>query len=152
VLYYFIKNSLLTSSLLISRSTHMTRVLPTRSYGKQLTVCWHVVDLFLGHEDFTVVSNFLRWLSSRYDTTGKKLNIVCGPRHDYLGMNLDFSKPGEVQIDMIPYIQKNISAFPEKIMGVQSTPAGNHLFQIQPPAEARPLPEEQACIYHHTTA
>jgi hypothetical protein len=95
-----------------------------------LTVCWHVNDLFLGHEDSTVVSNFLRLLSSRYDTTDKKLNIVCGPRQDYLGMNLDFSKPGEVQINMIPYIQKIILAFPEKIAGVQSTPAGNHFFQI----------------------
>jgi hypothetical protein len=35
---------------------------------------------------------------------------------------------------------------------VQSTPAGDHLFQIQPPTEARPLPEEQAHIYHHMTA
>jgi hypothetical protein len=62
--------------------------------GKQLTVCWHVDDLFLGHEDSIVVSNFRQWLSGRYDTTNKKLNIVCGPHHDYLGMNLDFSKPG----------------------------------------------------------
>ena len=53
---------------------------------------------------------------------------------------------------MIPCIQKNISAFPKKIMGVQSTPASNHPFQLHPPAEARPLPEEQACINHHTTA
>jgi hypothetical protein len=50
--------------------------------GKQLTICWHVDDLFLGHEDSTVVSNFLQWLSSCYNTTNKKLNNVCGPRHD----------------------------------------------------------------------
>ena len=35
---------------------------------------------------------------------------------------------------------------------MQSTLANNHLFQIQSPNEARPLPKEQARIYHHVTA
>jgi len=74
---------------------------------KQLTICWHVDDLFLGHEDPDVVSDFLNWLAKRYDTDDKKLNVVRGPKHDYLGMNLDFSHKGEVGIDMIPYIKKN---------------------------------------------
>jgi hypothetical protein len=58
------------------------------------------------------------------------LNVVRGPKHDYLGMNLDFSHKGEVRIDMIPYINKIIDAVPEKITGVQSTPAGDRLFQV----------------------
>ena len=119
---------------------------------KQLTVCWHVDDLFLGHEDPAVVSHFLGWLATRYDTDDKKLNVVRGPKHDYLGMNLDFSTPGTVKIDMTPYINKIVAAFPEKITGVQSTPAADHLFQIRPASEARLLPEEQARAYHHTTA
>ena len=119
---------------------------------KQMTVCWHVDDLFLGHEDPAVVSHFLGWLAKRYDTDDKKLNVVRGPKHDYLGMNLDFSTPGTVKIDMTPYINKIVAAFPEKITGVQSTPAADHLFQIRPASEARPLPEEQARAYHHTTA
>ena len=67
-------------------------------------------------------------------------------------MILDFSTAGEVNIDMIPYIQKVINAFPEKITGVQSTPAGDCLFQVRPPTEATFLPEEQANAFHHTTA
>ena len=117
-----------------------------------MTVCWHVDDLFLGHEDQAVVSHFLGWLAKRYDTDDKKLNVVRGPKHDYLGMNLDFSTPGTVKIDMTPYINKIVAAFPEKITGVQSTPAADHLFQIRPDSEVRPLPEEQARAYHHTTA
>jgi hypothetical protein len=27
--------------------------------GKQMTVCWHVDDLFIGHEDSAVVTNFI---------------------------------------------------------------------------------------------
>lgn len=33
--------------------------------NKQLTICWHVDDLFIGHEDPAVVSNFLTWLVKR---------------------------------------------------------------------------------------
>ena len=120
--------------------------------GKQLTVCWHVDDLFIGHVDPTVVTSFLDWLAQRYNTTDKKLNVVRGPKHDYLGMNLDFSSAGAVKIDMIPYIAKVIDAFPETITGVQSTPAGDRLFQVRPHDEAKFLPEEQARAFHHTTA
>jgi hypothetical protein len=67
-------------------------------------------------------------------------------------MILDFSTAGKVNIDMIPYIQKVINTFPEKIMGVQSTPSGDRLFQVCPPTEATFLPEEQANAFHHTTA
>ncbi len=112
--------------------------------GKQMTICWHVDDLFIGHVDPKVVTTFLDWLAKRYNTDDKKLNVVRGPRHDYLGMNLDLSQQGEVRIDMIPYIRNIIDAFPEKIVGVQSTPAGDRLFQIRPPSEAKYLPEEQA--------
>ena len=79
------------------------------------------------------------------------LTLFAAPHHDYLKMNLDFSTPGEVQIDINPCILRINLAFPEKIMGVQSTLASNHLFQVGPPNEAHLLPEEQACIFHHTT-
>ena len=120
--------------------------------GKQMTICWHVDDLFIGHVDPTVVTSFINWLAQRYDTNEKKLNVVRGHKHDYLGMNLDFSTTGEVKIDMINYVTKIIDAFPEKIAGVQSTPAGDRLFQVRPPDAAKFLPEEQARAFHHTTA
>jgi hypothetical protein len=117
-----------------------------------MTICWNVDDLFIGHVDPKVVTIFLDWLAKWYDTDDKKLNVVRGPGHDYLGTNLDFSQQGEVCIDMIPYIRNIIDAFPEKIAGVQSTPAGNRLFQVRPPSEAKYLPEEQARAFHHTMA
>jgi hypothetical protein len=111
-----------------------------------------VDDLFLGHEDPRVVSDFLSWLADRYDTRDKKLNVTRGPTHDYLGMHLDFSTSGAVHIDMVPYITKIIDAFPEKITGVHLTPASDRLFQVRPPSEAKYLPEDQARAFHHTTA
>ena len=121
--------------------------------NKQMTICSHVDDLFIGHVDPTVVTSFLDWLAQRYDTEEKKLNVVRGHhKHDYLGMNLDFSTSGEVQINMIQYIKKISDAFPKQITGVQSTPSGDRLFQVRPPTEATFLPEEQARAFHHTTA
>ena len=61
-------------------------------------------------------------------------------------MNLDFSQRGTVRIDMIPYIKKIVDAFPEKITGVQATPAGDQLFQVRPASEAKFLPEDLARV------
>ena len=58
---------------------------------KQLTICWHIDNLFIGHVNPAVVTSFLDWLAARYNTHDIKLNVVRGPTHDYLGMNLDFS-------------------------------------------------------------
>jgi len=120
--------------------------------GKQMTICWHVDDLFVGHEDTTVVTDLLRWLANRYDTADKKLNITRGHRHDYLGMTIDFSSNAAVTFYMIPYIKKIFNAFPEKIIRVSSTPAVDYLFTVRPPTEAQLLPEEQAHAFHHTVA
>jgi len=120
--------------------------------GKQMTICWHVDDLSIGHVNPIIVTSFLDWLAQRYDTDNKKLNVVRGHKHDYLGMNLDFSTSGAVQIDMISYIKKINDAFPEKITGVQATPAGDRLSQVRPPTKATFLSEEQARVFHHTTA
>jgi hypothetical protein len=120
--------------------------------GKQMTICWHVDDLLLGHEDPQVVTDFLTWLAARYNTPDKQLTAKRGLRHDYLGMTIDFSSTGSVAFDMIPYINKILSDFPEKITGVTSSPAADHLFQVRPTSEAKILPEEQARAFHHTTA
>jgi hypothetical protein len=33
--------------------------------GKQLTICWHVDDLFIGHADSAVIANFLTWFANQ---------------------------------------------------------------------------------------
>jgi hypothetical protein len=116
--------------------------------GKQMTICWHVDDLLIGHVDSSVVTTFLSWLASQYDIANKKLNVTRGPHHDYLGMNVDFSEPGSIRFDMIPYISKILTGFPEKITGVSSTPAADHLFNVRPQHKASSLPEEPLLPSH----
>ncbi len=82
----------------------------------------------------------------------EKLNVTCGSHHDYLGLHIDFSDRGTVTFHMIPYIKKIFTAFPQKITGVSSTPAADHLFIVCPAHESKILSEEQARAYYHTTA
>jgi hypothetical protein len=49
-----------------------------------------------------------------------------------------------MKFDMVPYIDKIIDAFPEKITGVTSTPAADHLFAVSPLTDACLLPKDQA--------
>ncbi len=120
--------------------------------GLQMTICWHVDDLLIGYAKPNTITHFLDWPAQRYDMPHKKLNATCGPRHDYLGMNINFLDQGSAKFNMTPYITKIIDAFPEKITGVSSTPAADHHFAVRPSTEAHFLMEEQARAYHHTTA
>jgi hypothetical protein len=45
-------------------------------------------------------------------------------------MNTSFSDRGEVSFDMITYLRNVLDEFLEKITGVSSTPAADHLFKI----------------------
>jgi hypothetical protein len=67
-------------------------------------------------------------------------------------MSVNFATPSEVTFDMIPYLSKVLDNFPEKITGVSSTPAADHLFKIHDPKETHLLPKLQAVAFHHTTA
>jgi hypothetical protein len=82
--------------------------------GQQMSIFWDVDDLCIGHADPKVVTNLLKWLAARYNMADKKLNVTCGLCHNYLGMTANFSSPGTVIFDMIPYIIKIFSTFPEK--------------------------------------
>ncbi|KAL7464347.1 hypothetical protein ACHAXS_004676 [Conticribra weissflogii] len=116
--------------------------------GEQLTVLWHVDDLKISHRETVVVTNFINWLGTKY--TG--LTINRGKRHDYLGMDLDYTTPGVLTVSMEKYTKKIIDEFPELITTPAATPAADHLFQVRDNPHGRQLPEQQAVIYHHTVA
>jgi len=67
--------------------------------GSQCTVLWHVDDLKISHKEKDVVNSVIDYLSKRY---GKEapLTVNRGKTHRYLGMVLDYSVNGRVQISM----------------------------------------------------
>ncbi len=62
-----------------------------------------------------VVNKIIEWLKSTYkrlfDDGSGAMPISCGKIHEYLGMTMDFSVPGQVKITMIPYVMEIIELF-----------------------------------------
>jgi hypothetical protein len=60
------------------------------------------------------------------------MQISRGKIHEYLGMTLDFTVPGEVKITMIPYVNEIVKLFSEYDNSeyIANTPAAEHLFKI----------------------
>ena len=73
----------------------------------------------------------IRWLERRY----RAMKASRGKKHTYLGMDLDFSTDGEVSLSMINYLEEIISSFSERISGGATTPAANHLFDVDDECE-----------------
>ena len=98
--------------------------------GKQITVCWHVDDLKVSHVDTNEVTNMINWLKVTYEDEIGKMVVSRGKIHWYLGMTLDYSTPGKVNIDMVDYDKKMIEDFLEEIVATAKTPASNQLFKV----------------------
>ena len=117
--------------------------------GQQCTLVWHVDDMKISHADSTVVDRIINMLEAEF---GKEapLTIRRGKIHDYLGMTLDFSLDGKVQISMEDYIRKMLAELPDDMAGVATTPAAEHLFKVnQSPTY---LDEKDAMFFHHNVA
>jgi len=117
--------------------------------GQQCTIAWHVDDLKISHLDPIVVEHIVDQLNERY---GKEepISVHHGPTHDYLGMQLDFSKPKQLVVTMTQYIQNVLADAPPDMEGTASTPAANHLFDINPNCDK--LDPERSELFHHITA
>jgi hypothetical protein len=117
--------------------------------GKQFTITWHVDDLKLSHVDVKVVDKMISWLKSIY---GKDMRVSRGKKHDYLGMDLDYSVPGEVRVTMVDYLKRVITEFLEVITGGATSPAAEILFTVRPEGECEPLEEKRVIAFHHCVA
>ena len=117
--------------------------------GSQMTVVWHVDDLKVSHVKPDVNTQFADWMRG---THGKKLTVHRGKIHDYLGMDMDWSKKGQVSISMIKYLYKVLEDFIEDICKSSVTPAADYLFKICKETERMKIPEELAVIFHTTVA
>ena len=117
--------------------------------GQQCTLVWHVDDMKISHAESTVVDRIINLLEVEFSKEAP-LTIRRGKIHDYLGMTLDFSLDGKVQINMEDYIRKMLAEFPDDMAGVATTPAAEHLFKVnQSPTY---LDEKDAMFFHHNVA
>jgi hypothetical protein len=110
----------------------------------QITNVWHVDDLKISHKKGEVIDYEEQWLETIYGP----LVGSQGYHHTYLGMDLTFGLKKELTITMIPYIQEIIDEFPDDLGKSFSTPAANHLYEVD--KDAVQLIPEKAVIFHQT--
>jgi hypothetical protein len=65
--------------------------------GTQCTILWHVDDLKISHVKQEVLEDLINVLNERYGKL-EPLTMTRGHLHDYLGMTLDYSTPGQVSV------------------------------------------------------
>ena len=82
--------------------------------GDQLTICWHVDSLESSYIDPKVNNKFLQWIKDTFRQLGE-VKMTQGPLHDYLGITLDYSLPGQVSFNMSHYVKKMVKEFPQEI-------------------------------------
>ena len=117
--------------------------------GSQLTITWHVDDLKISHIDKKVLEDLIIQLNGAFGNDGP-LTVHRGKKHDYLGMWLDYSLDGKVQVQMYDYIDNMLAALPEDMRGTVTSPAADHLFTVND--AGKKLTREQAEIFHHNVA
>ena len=116
--------------------------------GQQCTITWHVDDLKISHVEEQVVRSSIQKIQDNFGQHSE-LSMHIGKRHDYLGMILDFTTPGILEINMSDYIQVILQDTPANLRGTSIVPAAKHLFTTRPDAP-KISPQEQE-IFHHLT-
>ena len=116
--------------------------------GQQCTITWHVDDLKISHVEEHVVQSIIQKIQDAFGQHSE-LSMHIGKRHDYLGMILDFTTPGTLEIDMSDYIQVILQDAPANLRGASTVPAAKHLFKTRPDAP-KLNPSEQE-MFHHLT-
>ena len=103
----------------------------------------------ISHADSRVVDTIINMLEQEF---GKEapLTICHGKIHEYLGMTLDFTLAGKVQIRMEEYITSMLTELPADMDGMATTPATEHLFKINETPTY--LDEKEAMFFHHNVA
>jgi hypothetical protein len=99
--------------------------------------------------DDEAVDDMISWLKSIY---GEDMRVSRGKKHDYLGMDLEYSVPGEVRVTMVDYLKRVITEFPEVITGGGASPAAEKLLTIRPEEECKPIEEKREIAFHHCVA
>ena len=124
--------------------------------SKQLMLVWHVNDIKASHVKESVITEFIEWLKHTYEYIFEDglgaMQVSRGKKHDYLGMQLDFTKNGKVKFTMDDYVMDMVRVFHphDKTTQTAKTPTAEHLFKVN--NNAAPLLQEGIPIFHNFVA
>jgi hypothetical protein len=125
--------------------------------GKQQTILWHVDDCKLSHMETKVNDEFIEILREEYesifeDGSGKMI-VNRGKKHTYLGMQLDFTVPGQVSVSMLDYVREIVETFEKEAplsVGTKTSAAPADLFRVNP--DSTKLTPERKEKFHSLVA
>ena len=107
-------------------------------------------DLKCSHKDTPAVDKFIEWLREMHEDDVGEVKVSRGKRHDFLGVDLDFSSDGDFKIDMAKYATKMTEDFPDDGKRTATAPAALHFFNVRDDVEK--LSEEDAVLFHNLVA
>ena len=128
-----------------------TCVVNKKINGKKFTINWHVDDLKLSHVDKEVVDKMIVWMKGLY---GNDMRIYRGKKHYYLGMNLELSVKGQVEVTMVEYLKGVISDFEEVEVPTNTvaSPASEHIYTIREEYDQKKIDDKWGTAFHHAVA
>jgi hypothetical protein len=107
----------------------------------------------VSHFEKKKVDNMIKWLRLKYkhlfEDGSDAMKICRGKIHEYIGMTLDFSIPGECRGLMLPFVKEIVDHF-TKYSGddkTAKTPTAEHLFKIH--EDAVSFDEETGKVFHN---
>jgi hypothetical protein len=125
--------------------------------GMQMTICFHVDDYKLSHCSSRANNNMIDWLHQEYESIFEdgsgKMTFSRGRVHKYLGMTLDYTVCGRVNISMFDYVNEIINAFDKaepKGGSTKSSAAPDDIFKVD--EGCKKLPPEKAVEFHNLVA
>ena len=125
--------------------------------GKQQTVLYHVDDCKVSHVDSRANDEFIDWLRENYESIFEdgsgKMKVHRGKVHDFIGMKLDFTTKGQVQVSMLDYIQEILDTYDKvepKDGGTKTTAAPKNLFVVN--EDCKKLSQEKTVAFHNIVA
>ena len=125
--------------------------------GSQMTICFHVDDCKLSHVDPKCNDKMIGWLREEYENIFEDgsgaMQVSRGKKHSYLGMDLDFSTPGQVEVTMFDFIDEILEAFDKaypKCKGTKSTAAPSNLFTVD--EDCKKISPQSAVTFHNLVA
>ena len=99
----------------------------------------------------------IKWLRQEYETISKdgleKMTVSIVKVHKYLGMTLDYTVRGRVQITMIDFLDKFLIDFDKaepKGGGTKTSAAPENTFKVEEDCEK--LPQSETLKFHNLVA
>jgi hypothetical protein len=125
--------------------------------GEQMTISFHVDDCKLGHCKKTAMDRMIGYLWQEYESIFEDgsgaMTVSRGKIHNYLGMTLDYSVPGQVIITMLNYVDEILAAFDKaepKDGGTKTSAAPDSLFKVDEDCEK--LAQANTVEFHNLVA